>query len=404
MNGRQVWARSEAIVATGMPGLYRMLAFVCVQKVYTLGDLGRAASAFSVAQMLSFFTAIGWAGLILVRVPAARDRQAAVNRVYELVPMSAVTLIAVSGAVVAITAALAVELSGLEIVAILAGWTAYQLARHYFLARREYRRAIAYDLVLLAVSGLYVVCAHRLDVMAGVALGAALATTALLMFAGVGRPRPWPVRSRFETKGLEFGLTNFLSGGIALSLVPVANFTEGPVFAGVVSLIASFCAISALVPRAITLYRLPALSRLADAGRPLGALTAQTAREIALASGVTFVVNAVVVAGIAFHEMPASGFRYGLACGLALAAQAGISMLGMAYSSVLMVREEGRESALINLVACGSFVGVLAAYYRWAGVPGFPLVLAVCIAVTLLRNRLLKVRSVRFLSVRGGER
>lgn len=396
MNYGRLIGKAEAIIATGMPGLYRILAFIGIQKVYSLSDLGRAASAFSIAQILAFFTAIGWASLILVRVPAAQNREDRVQRFYELLRMAVISLLLLGVGVLIWTQIFQPEISGLEIAVIMLGWTFYQLTRHYFLALREYRRVIAYDILLLLVTAAYVLGCRRLGTTAGLPLGAALVTTGALTLVNIGRPESIPFWGAFEPKGLEFGFTNFLSGGVALSFVPIANFTDGARFAGIISLVASFSAISALIPRAISMYRLPELSKLVSADKSLAQLTSQTGREITLACGGAFMANAVIVVGIMFYERMHEHFWYALICGLAICAQGCISMLGMAYSSVLMVREESRESMLINLISCGLFAAALGVFYVISDELNFAFVLATCIVVTILRNSMLKRRSASF--------
>lgn len=84
MDYARLIGKAEAIVATGMPGLYRVVAFIGIQRIYSLSDLGKTASAFSVAQILAFFTAIGWASLILVRIPAVEDQTKRISCFYDL--------------------------------------------------------------------------------------------------------------------------------------------------------------------------------------------------------------------------------------------------------------------------------------------------------------------------------
>ncbi|MEX3979641.1 hypothetical protein AB4Y45_11765 [Paraburkholderia sp. EG287A] len=401
MNYGRLVEKAEAIVATGMPGFYRVIAFLCIQRVYSIGDLGSAASAFSVAQILAFFTAIGWASLILVRIPAARDRSERIQRFYELVRMGSVSVALIGACTLLWSHFFFRNVSGPEIVAILSGWTLYQLCRHYYLAQREYRRVVIYDFVLLAATAVLIVGLHRLGVAAGWTLGVALAIVGGLMLLNIGPPRQRLGSWTFELKGLEFGFTNFLSGGVALSLVPIANLTDGASFAGVISLIASFSAISALIPRAISMYRLPELSRLVSVGEPLVKLTMQTAREITLASGATFLINGVIVLAIVSYEGTRAQFWYALICGLVICAQGCISMLGMAHSSVLMVREASRDSVIVNLASCSLFVASVGLFYLTEGHFDFSFVLAACVAVTIFRNRMLKRRSSIFLASRA---
>jgi glycosyltransferase involved in cell wall biosynthesis len=391
--------KGEAIIVTGMPGLYRILAFLLIQHLYTLDGLGSAASAYSAAQMLSYFTAIGWAGLVLVRVPAARDAGEALREFYRLVMMATISFFVICAGVLGTLPFLKTDVSGVDIVAVLAGWSLYQLARHYFLSGRAYRRIIAYDVVLLVLSASLLIAFRRTGLAAAVPLGIALTGTAILMLANAGPPPRPVVLGRFEPKGLEFGLTNFLSGGMALSLIPIANFSKGAAFAGVISLMASICAISALIPRAISLYRLPEMSKLAGSGVSLVSVTSRMNREIRTACVATFLVNAAIVAGIAYIDAPRQEFDYLLVCGLIMAAQGSISMLSMAHSNVLMARELGKESARINLVACAAFVAALAVLYFADMSPNFEFVLMACLVVTVGRNLLLESRSSRYQSL-----
>ncbi|MBB2982857.1 hypothetical protein [Paraburkholderia tropica] len=398
MNYGRLIGKAEAIIATGMPGLYRVLAFMGIQKIYSLGDLGRAASAFSVAQILAFFTAIGWASLILVRVPAARDREERVQRFYELMSMSVASLLVLGIGVILWSQFFHSEISGAETIVIMVGWTIYQLTRHYFLAMREYRRVIFYDVILLAATAMYVLAFRRLGVAAGFPLGFALGTTGALMLINIGFPREFPSSKAVELKGIEFGLTNFLSGGVALSLVPIANFTDGARFAGIISLIASTSAISALVPRAISMYRLPELSRLASEGKSLKELNARTAQEIRLSCIAAFVVNALIVACIVCYEGTYDRLWYTSICGFVLCAQGCISMLGMANSSILMVREASRESMAVNFISCALFVITVSGFCAIKENISFLSIILLCIAVTILRNFMLKRCSVPLLS------
>ncbi|CAB3806663.1 hypothetical protein LMG28688_06379 [Paraburkholderia caffeinitolerans] len=396
--------KAEAIIATGMPGLYRVLAFMSIQNIYSLSDLGRAASAFSVAQILAFFTAIGWATLILARVPAAKDRNERVQRFYELLRMAVVSLLFCGLGVAVWSHFLKPEISGLEIVTIMLGWTFYQVTRHYFLSMREYRRVIAYDAFLLVATAGCIVAFHSLGMSAGLPLGVALAATGVLMLLNVGLPARFSWLGKFELKGIEFGFTNFLSGGVALSLVPIANYTDGSRFAGVISLFASISAISGLIPRAISMYRLPDLSRQVSAGKSLAQITAQTNREIMKASGGALLVNAFIVLGFALFKGAHEGLEYEMICSLAICAQSCLSMLSTAHSNVLMVCEESRKSMSINFISCGLFVAALGIFYTVFGGLNFAFVLVVCILVTGLRNIMLKRRSAPLLTpaVRAG--
>jgi hypothetical protein len=132
-------------------GGQRLLHFALVQAVCGTEALGRFANDLSIAMMLGLFSAVGWSALVLARVPvAARSAPVMLGLargagLFTLLACLSLPLLAWGGWVFepAWTALL------------LAGWTAYTLARHYGLALAATAAAGARDvLVVLLVAGL----------------------------------------------------------------------------------------------------------------------------------------------------------------------------------------------------------------------------------------------------------
>ncbi|ASL46026.1 hypothetical protein bAD24_III01420 [Burkholderia sp. AD24] len=379
--------RCEALLCTGSPGLYRVVTFFAVQRIYSLAELGHVASIMSVAQMAAFFTAIGWATLILVRLPGAADERAAVDTFYPLAAMALVTTLAVT------LASTVPNLSGLfrfdfpGFVSLLWGWTAYQVARHYFVAHKRYRTAVLFDVALIAGSGSLLYLGQRSGWPPSCALAAALGLTAAGMFIAIGLPSRGAWWRRFDMKGLQFGLTNFLSGGIALVLVPAATLMCGAVFAGMLSLLASVTAVGMLLPRAISIAQLPELARCKSAGLPFGDTLRHMRRSIGWSNGAVLAINVVMVVGVTVWRVGHGGERTAvMVAGLLLAIQCAVGMLGMVGSSVMMAFEKSADTARINLMATGTFAVLFALCVGWGGQAGFLLVLVSAIAVVGLRN------------------
>lgn len=86
--------KAEALVATGMPGAYKVFLFLLVQYFYGMDALGDIASWLSLAQIIGCFTAIGWSTLMLVRVAKAVTVKEQVETLYRLLVMSVITLVA----------------------------------------------------------------------------------------------------------------------------------------------------------------------------------------------------------------------------------------------------------------------------------------------------------------------
>lgn len=382
--------RIEALVCTGSPGLYRVVVFFAIQHIYSLQELGHSASSMAIAQMAGFFTAIGWATLILVRVPAADSEHGAVITFYRLVTMSVLTTAVVSavGVLVSLSGVIPVDLWPL--ISLLWTWTAYQVARHYFVALKRYRSAIAFDLALIAASLAIAWVFRRLAIPSSFSLAVALAGTAVAMFVCIGRPRGVTVGFRLDAKGLQFGLTNFLSGGIPLIFVPAATAMCGPTFAGLLSLLSSVTAVGLLMPRAISMAILPDLARRKAVGQPLHKPLRTMRVSIGWCNAVVLAVNVGLVLALVSDGMRGADHIDGIGiAGTLLAIQCAVGMMGMANSSVMMVFEQGAAAARVNLITSSAFVALAALSYWQDGKTGFLLILTSAITITVWRNLLI---------------
>lgn len=387
---RNLIGRMEALICTGAPGLYRVVTFFAVQHIYSLNELGRTASNMAIAQMAGFFTAIGWATLILVRVPAVSAGQTAVDAFYPLVSMAAAATLAtiLLSAVVAVTGLIHFDLAGF--VSLLCGWSAYQVARHYFVAHKRYRITVAYDVGLIIGSALVLWICERLGQSASLGLAIALALIAAMMFVVIGLPSRGVRLAVFDIKGLQFGLTNFLSGGVALVFVPTATLMCGASFSGLLSLQASVTAIGLLLPRAISMYQLPELAKLKAALLPIDRIIRLMRRQIVWSNLIVLAINALIVLGLTAWQMKGGAdSRPVLIAGLLLALQCAVGVMGMANSSVMMAFEKGGAAVKINIVTTGLFAALFTLCFLHKGQLGFLLVLVAAILVTILRNWLI---------------
>jgi len=387
--------RLEALLCTGAPGLYRVITFFAVQHIYSLAELGHTASSMAIAQMAAFFTAIGWAALILVRVPGAANGQAAVDAFYPLVSMAALTTIVVTLGSIALALTNLVSFDLWAFVLLLWGWTAYQVARHYFVAHKRYRIAVIFDLGLITGSGLSLWLCERSGLSSSCGLAIALGVTAGAMFVSIGTPSHGVRLTGFDVKGLQFGLTNFLSGGIALVFIPAATLMCGASFSGMLSLLASVTAVGLLLPRAISMAQLPELAKRKSAKLPLNDMLHAMRRNIGWSNGVVLAINVLLVVGLASWQMREGAERVTVIfAGALLAVQCAVGVMGMVNSSVMMAFEKGAQAARVNVVTTAAFAALFAFCAWYGGQNGFLLVLASSIGVTILRNRLIRTCAI----------
>jgi len=395
-DAKKLLGRLEALVCTGAPGLYRVLTFWVVQRLYSLDELGHAASNVSIAQMIGFFTAIGWATLILVRVPASDGKQAARDAFYSLVSMAGWTTVAATLACVLVfaTGLVAFDLGG--VVALMWGWTVYQLARHFFVSYRRYRITIAFDCVLIVGSCAMLRVGTYHGYSASLCLAGALIVVAAAMFVAIGAPARHAVSMCIDAKGLQFGLTNFLSGGIALAIVPAAKAMCGASFAGMLSLFASVTAVGNLLPRAISIAQLPDLAKRKKDKAPLDATLGAMRRNIDLSNLVVFVANLAMVAGLTYHYgADGSGAYMALAGGVLMAILCAAGVLGVVGSNVMMAFEQSAVTARINIATSTLFGVLLGGSVAIGDEAGFFCMLAAAVVVTLIRNAIVVMHARR---------
>ncbi|MDR3572043.1 MAG: hypothetical protein P4L81_07745 [Candidatus Pacebacteria bacterium] len=386
--------RLEAIVSTGTPGLYRVVSFLCVQHVYSLAELGRTGASMAIAQMAGFFTAIGWATLILVRLPAAADRRSRTDQFYALTLQAITTTVAGTLLFLGASAFLGrlVDFDVWPVVSLLWGWTTYQLARHYFIALKRYREAIIFDAALVLTSAIALVVCKRTGIPSSHALAIALIATAFVMFAVIGLPSRGAIAYTFELKGLQFGLTNFLSGGPPLVFIPAATAMCGATFAGMLSLLSSLSAVGQLVPRAISITKLPELARRRSAAQALDDTLQSMRRSIASANGIVSVLNAAAVFIVAFHKTPDPAMRWtAVMAGLLLTLLCAVSVMGLTSSNTIAIFEKASVSVRINVTTTVLFALLFGASTWVGGRVGFMLILCSAIGITVLRNEMLRV-------------
>lgn len=379
--------RIEALVCTGSPGLYRVLTFWAVQHVYSLDELGHTASSMSIAQMAGFFTAIGWATLILVRLPATASRREAIDVFYPLVAMAGLSTLLVTAGSVVISRSGIAQFDVQAFVALLWGWSGYQVARHYFVAHKQYRLTVAFDLALIVISCLLIWFGKRYGQSSPSCLAIALGAIAATMFFTIGAPRHSFKLTSFEIKGLQFGLTNFLSGGVSLVFVPAAKLMCGASFAGILSLFGSVTSVGILVPRAISMMLLPEIAKRRAKSMPLDDILRFMGRIIGWANGAILLVNILVVLGLTAWQGGDRNERIAIiAAGVLMAVQCAVGVMGTASSSVMMVLERSREAAWINIKTSALFAILCSCSFLYGGSSGFRCMLISAIAIAALRN------------------
>lgn len=368
------------LAATGMPGAYKLLIFFLLQEIYGLPLLGNIASWLSIAQIIGFFTAIGWSSLILVRVAKCLTQQERVTAFNRLAMMSGITLVLCIAATMLIGSLIGKGFIAAQISCWLIAWTAYQLPRHYFVALKKYRKALCLDAVLIGLSICTLLLANSATVSIGLSFSMAVAGLTAYFVIQRGS-KAWVSGVKYEMKGLEFGLVNFLSGGISLSLIPLAAHLEGEALAGILSLFISVTGIALLVPRAVALNQLPKIAKVIHDSKAVVQHIKVLFRQISISNVIT-TVACLVVASVMLSQTPTVVVANELMpIFILIILQSTLTTQALIYSNVLMAMEDSRYSLKINFcVSAVFFLAAVIVSLRFIDLSFFH----VCLAVVLL--------------------
>lgn len=386
---------------TAMPGIQRAFVVLLVQFTFGLQSLGQFTNDLSIVFLMTHFTAIGWASLILVRVPSAKgvERLLVIRRMFRFIfPVLGVAVLLIVGLGLS-----GVVFQPLFMLGLLAGWTGYQLIRHFFVALREYRTLLTIDLlstgcmvVLLLLPG------NRVDPLLAIGIplmGITMAGFLYLMFE-LRHVEETAVRDSKDLKlGIELGTTNFLGEGMILLLAPLANLLAGPSYAGLIGLVLSGVGIILLFPRAFAMYQVPELARADKKEAPLQFLVMyrsfrQVLLKLLLIMGTALLLMATIGGPFLFPEAISLENAWTI-FGLVLLSTI-IGQMGLPDSSRLMVKEQSHLMMRINAVAFGAFTTVAGILYfmPWS-VFNLVFLLVAQVAVNGMRSLLLNVYARR---------
>lgn len=361
-----------------------MLVFFAIQQLHGLSALGSIASWQSIAQIIGFFTAIGWSSLILVRVSKAQTKKETVEEFNRLILMATLTLFALTICTIITGIIIKKTNDSVQISYWLAAWTAYQTSRHYFIAIRDYRSALYLDTIIIGSSAIVAFLAPTSEV--SMYLAAVMLASGIVAFLLIQKgSNASPPKISYEIKGLEFGLVNFLSGAISLGLIPLATYLESEEFAGTISLFLAISGAALLIPRAISISQLPKISRTIDTPEELRITTEKIRRQITLSNIATSLL-CLASAAVIISQIPESLPTTQVAITLTLITiQNSISIQTILDSSILTAKEKSKTLIKINIFSFLFFATSSLAISTSSIGRGFTYIAAIIILVNLYR-------------------
>lgn len=263
--------RGFVLAATAFPGLQRILQLALVQHFAGAEQLGRFASDVAIINLIGLFTAIGASALLMTRVPALRGARQSQLLLGVAARAAGATLL--GALVLGGLGAAGLVFDAPQSIVLLAGWSGYQLYRHFLLARQRYRRIVLLEsLLIVAMAAIMALPIGAPATLAYLSFGLPSLALTLLMLAVAARDLGragyrWLVpQRRVLATSAEFALINLISGGMQMMLVPLCVQLAGPRYGGLLGLLASGLNVLVLFPRALSLNNLPLLARAVQAG------------------------------------------------------------------------------------------------------------------------------------------
>jgi len=337
----------EVLIATGMPGAYKVFIFFLLQQVHGLALLGQIATWQSIAQIFGFFTAIGWCSLIMVRVAKQEiepDKVAAFNNLFL---MSMATLAVVCALVMLTGISLSKILDAWQITLWICAWTFYQLPRHYLIALKRYRQALVMDSAIIASSTGFLFLTTEPNVSAMLVASMLICGCITILHIQKNNTDYNPSTS-YDIKGLEYGLANLLTGGISLSIVPFAAHFEGKELAGAISLFMSISGVALLLPRALSLRQLPEISKKINNQNDTYKFFIKNKRQITICNTATTALSLITAAVTTYQFSDEINKSTILPILFLLTLQSTAGTQTLPYANILMAQERSKPALIIN--------------------------------------------------------
>lgn len=246
----------SVLLVTGMPGLYRLITLHILNINFNLQIVGSVSTNWAIVQAASMFTVVGWSALLFSRLPGKSSQEQNTHFLQLLL----------SGWLTCIPLFMMLSFfwddSKLSLVLFLLAWTTYSLIRQKLIAVQKYKLLIFLDSVEVAMT-LVIILLIRFEIINGITFEYIIIIPAfilsLIYLYEVCLKTASQIKLEFDYLGLVFGFSNFVSGGVAYLLVPLANHIAGLEAAGIYSLIISLANIAYLFPRSLSNHYSPIL-------------------------------------------------------------------------------------------------------------------------------------------------
>ncbi len=345
----------KLFIATGLQGFYRLIMLFIIEIFYGLSEVGEIGIHLSVSQIISFFTVIGFCTLILSRVSGTSDDLKKFKIFNELLINIIINLIIIL--IILNTLFFFIDINyQLEISAWLFSWTFYITSRHYFLAEKNYNKIIITDslLIFLSIFAIIINSFHNISII----LSIIMFLISVINFFIIGNFKYLKFHKvKIDLKGFEFGFAAFVSSSMLLSLMPLSSLFLSLSSVGLISLFINFANTIMLIPRSISLYLIPILSKIKSETKEINKIILDLKNKI-------FIINIVILVAfiilsklfLIFYSIEDNKLFFIF---IFISLFLSTNNFSVIYSTVLLIHEKSKVLLLITLAAFFTFLSFI---------------------------------------------
>ncbi len=243
----------------GYPGALRIIILFLISRQYGVEITGVLVYKWAIVTFASMLAVDGGAALLSSRVPKSTSNKEECKYIRQQISNGAIFNTAFI-----FFWYISTDNFNYADVLFIFSWLLYGLQRRVQLLNSNYFKLAVFETILLifiVTILLFVDLGERITL-----LFLPLGVSSFFLLGKLYTFSVFKFEPNFELKWFQFGLNNVFSGGVAMALIPYIAFKFGTYWAGYVGLIISILNIVLLLPRAISIYYMPLLSKNIKAG------------------------------------------------------------------------------------------------------------------------------------------
>lgn len=247
------------LIATGMPGLHKVVLFSLVNISFSLSTFGKFSNDFYLIQMFLLFNALGLIGLIMIKIPKCnmtigKEYVSKITATFHFFLILSIPLLFLLKQYDYVFFLFSSFL-------LLLGMGGNLIARNYYLSHKNYILVVKLDLYVLIL--LIFSLSYKNDEFSPLLITSLIYISSYYIFLFFEKISfTYKIIPLIDLKkSFDISIINFLSAGVYFLLIPIVNKKLGVEYAGLIGMISVISTVMLLVPRALSLHYLPDFSR-----------------------------------------------------------------------------------------------------------------------------------------------